>query len=71
MGVDAMDLPLSLVQVYDIVESRYALMQIAAGEQGPGLFLRGLHLSLIHISEPTRPYSISYARFCLKKKKKK
>ena len=26
-------------------------------------------LSLIHISEPTRPYSISYAVFCLKKKK--
>ena len=24
-------------------------------------------LSLIHISEPTRPYSISYAVFCLKK----
>ena len=23
-------------------------------------------LSLIHISEPTRPYSISYAVFCLK-----
>ena len=28
-----------------------------------------LGLSLIHISEPTRPYSISYAVFCLKKKK--
>ena len=27
-----------------------------------------LFLSLIHISEPTRPYSISYAVFCLKKK---
>ena len=27
--------------------------------------------SRIHISEPTRPYSISYAVFCLKKKKKK
>ena len=24
-----------------------------------------LELSLIHISEPTRPYSISYAVFCL------
>eukprot|EP00831_Metopus_contortus_P050435 TRINITY_DN42408_c0_g1_i3.p1 TRINITY_DN42408_c0_g1~~TRINITY_DN42408_c0_g1_i3.p1 ORF type:complete len:153 (-),score=49.77 TRINITY_DN42408_c0_g1_i3:90-548(-) len=30
-----------------------------------------LHLSLIHISEPTRPLYISYAVFCLKKKKKK
>ncbi len=27
-------------------------------------------LSLIHISEPTRPRLISYAVFCLKKKKK-
>ncbi len=26
-------------------------------------------LSLIHISEPTRPLYISYAVFCLKKKK--
>eukprot|EP00658_Telonema_sp_P-2_P016822 TRINITY_DN16513_c0_g1_i1.p2 TRINITY_DN16513_c0_g1~~TRINITY_DN16513_c0_g1_i1.p2 ORF type:complete len:139 (-),score=26.84 TRINITY_DN16513_c0_g1_i1:88-504(-) len=30
-----------------------------------------LVLSLIHISEPTRLLSISYAVFCLKKKKKK
>eukprot|EP00658_Telonema_sp_P-2_P037596 TRINITY_DN27036_c0_g1_i1.p1 TRINITY_DN27036_c0_g1~~TRINITY_DN27036_c0_g1_i1.p1 ORF type:complete len:122 (-),score=27.15 TRINITY_DN27036_c0_g1_i1:133-498(-) len=30
-----------------------------------------LLLSLIHISEPTRLLSISYAVFCLKKKKKK
>ncbi len=29
-----------------------------------------LHLSLIHISEPTRLLSISYAVFCLKQKKK-
>ena len=28
------------------------------------------NLSLIHISEPTRPEPISYAVFCLKKKKK-
>ena len=28
-------------------------------------------LSLIHISEPTRPLYISYAVFCLKKNKKK
>eukprot|EP00658_Telonema_sp_P-2_P029165 TRINITY_DN22229_c0_g1_i2.p1 TRINITY_DN22229_c0_g1~~TRINITY_DN22229_c0_g1_i2.p1 ORF type:complete len:107 (-),score=33.77 TRINITY_DN22229_c0_g1_i2:58-378(-) len=31
----------------------------------------GFDLSLIHISEPTRLLSISYAVFCLKKKKKK
>src|SRR5450759_1763409 len=29
---------------------------------------RSLHLSLIHISEPTRLGMISYAVFCLKKK---
>src|SRR5674476_1479639 len=29
----------------------------------------GYHLSLIHISEPTRQAEISYAVFCLKKKK--
>ena len=28
-----------------------------------------MHLSLIHISEPTRLGMISYAVFCLKKKK--
>eukprot|EP00658_Telonema_sp_P-2_P026933 TRINITY_DN20913_c0_g1_i2.p1 TRINITY_DN20913_c0_g1~~TRINITY_DN20913_c0_g1_i2.p1 ORF type:complete len:1002 (+),score=170.57 TRINITY_DN20913_c0_g1_i2:185-3190(+) len=32
---------------------------------------KGKRLSLIHISEPTRLLSISYAVFCLKKKKKK
>src|SRR5450756_3124408 len=31
---------------------------------------RGSYLSLIHISEPTRLGMISYAVFCLKKKKK-
>ena len=30
-----------------------------------------VNLSLIHISEPTRPRLISYAVFCLKKKKRK
>src|SRR5678815_107701 len=34
------------------------------------LALTGLELSLIHISEPTRLLSISYAVFCLKKKNK-
>src|SRR5678816_2419201 len=40
----------------------------------PGsIFISGrvYDLSLIHISEPTRLLSISYAVFCLKKKKKK
>ena len=30
-------------------------------------FQKVVTLSLIHISEPTRPYEISYAVFCLKK----
>src|SRR5678815_720482 len=34
-----------------------------------GLFIIPMILSLIHISEPTRLLSISYAVFCLKKKK--
>src|SRR5660397_290593 len=33
--------------------------------------IKGMGLSLIHISEPTRLRRISYAVFCLKKKKKK
>eukprot|EP00658_Telonema_sp_P-2_P082338 TRINITY_DN8688_c0_g1_i2.p2 TRINITY_DN8688_c0_g1~~TRINITY_DN8688_c0_g1_i2.p2 ORF type:complete len:220 (-),score=76.71 TRINITY_DN8688_c0_g1_i2:68-727(-) len=33
-------------------------------------WMKGPFLSLIHISEPTRLLSISYAVFCLKKKKK-
>ena len=33
------------------------------------LFHQGTNLSLIHISEPTRQAEISYAVFCLKKKK--
>src|SRR5678816_4611088 len=37
---------------------------------GPN-FTALIGLSLIHISEPTRLLSISYAVFCLKKKKKK
>src|SRR5680860_104819 len=35
-----------------------------------GLSCKECHLSLIHISEPTRRTPISYAVFCLKKKKK-
>src|SRR5674536_152692 len=38
--------------------------------EGPLERAQSLHLSLIHISEPTRLLSISYAVFCLKKKKK-
>src|SRR5450759_4517207 len=37
----------------------------------PGIAHAPIYLSLIHISEPTRLGMISYAVFCLKKKKKK
>ena len=40
-------------------------------EWWPFVLFIGLTLSLIHISEPTRRTPISYAVFCLKKKKKK
>ena len=47
---------------------------IGAGPSGIGMAIAliemGLDLSLIHISEPTRQAEISYAVFCLKKKKK-
>ena len=36
-------------------------------EASPEKIRKGLDLSLIHISEPTRPRLISYAVFCLKK----
>eukprot|EP00826_Nyctotherus_ovalis_P016478 TRINITY_DN14769_c0_g1_i1.p1 TRINITY_DN14769_c0_g1~~TRINITY_DN14769_c0_g1_i1.p1 ORF type:complete len:264 (-),score=40.15 TRINITY_DN14769_c0_g1_i1:2-733(-) len=46
---------------------------ITSKKEGAEWALQALpkQLSLIHISEPTRPLYISYAVFCLKKKKKK
>src|SRR5664279_644109 len=53
--------------------SRYAPEDTDTEEKKMERFLDGLHdemqLSLIHISEPTRRTPISYAVFCLKKKK--
>ena len=40
------------------------------GGSGAGVNIQPVALSLIHISEPTRRTPISYAVFCLKKKKK-
>src|SRR5660398_296089 len=42
---------------------------LASGERCRTRGRGGAHLSLIHISEPTRLRRISYAVFCLKKKK--
>src|SRR5680860_1647423 len=47
--------------------------QSAGADPGPACYGKGgtePTLSLIHISEPTRRTPISYAVFCLKKKKK-
>src|SRR5665213_4190035 len=61
-----------------ILNSRYGIDPIVAGVLVlPGFLLLGAlvyeiyYLSLIHISEPTRQAEISYAVFCLKKKKTK
>jgi len=38
-----------------------------SGSGGMAEVYKAYHLSLIHISEPTRRYAISYAVFCLGK----
>eukprot|EP00658_Telonema_sp_P-2_P006785 TRINITY_DN12564_c0_g1_i1.p1 TRINITY_DN12564_c0_g1~~TRINITY_DN12564_c0_g1_i1.p1 ORF type:complete len:110 (-),score=8.28 TRINITY_DN12564_c0_g1_i1:79-408(-) len=47
------------------IRARRFLLAVVVSILGRGAF----NLSLIHISEPTRLLSISYAVFCLKKKK--
>src|SRR5678815_1301280 len=60
------DLPmLSIVGHPAVINPDMRLRQTALHHDWPIL-----NLSLIHISEPTRLLSISYAVFCLKKKKK-
>ena len=51
----------------------YMHMILNKGECLPEHFsnAKNVYLSLIHISEPTRQAEISYAVFCLKKKKGK
>src|SRR5450756_196457 len=44
--------------------------ELIRARESYGDLLMGQNLSLIHISEPTRLGMISYAVFCLKKKKK-
>eukprot|EP00658_Telonema_sp_P-2_P009033 TRINITY_DN13416_c0_g1_i3.p1 TRINITY_DN13416_c0_g1~~TRINITY_DN13416_c0_g1_i3.p1 ORF type:complete len:105 (-),score=40.51 TRINITY_DN13416_c0_g1_i3:39-353(-) len=62
---------------WDPCGSEYPTCSLSGGKddfEGPCLFHEQIvaqDLSLIHISEPTRLLSISYAVFCLKKKKKK
>ncbi|WP_232806204.1 heme exporter protein CcmD [Salmonella enterica] len=51
--------PLALLALHTVLQRRAILRGVAQ------------QLSLIHISEPTRLRCLSYAVFCLKKKKKK
>ena len=53
----------------DITEARNEYIQAPADAKQ--FRWKDLELSLIHISEPTRRTPISYAVFCLKKKKLK
>ena len=76
---------LSFVRIGAFAVSHAAMMQVVmmlAGAENGGtpniivviignLIVLGMELSLIHISEPTRLGMISYAVFCLKKKKNK
>eukprot|EP00658_Telonema_sp_P-2_P064561 TRINITY_DN53626_c0_g1_i1.p2 TRINITY_DN53626_c0_g1~~TRINITY_DN53626_c0_g1_i1.p2 ORF type:complete len:123 (-),score=51.52 TRINITY_DN53626_c0_g1_i1:62-430(-) len=67
------DLKDSFETGFDLSKMAATLEQSFATLDGSGksLDLRdAMVLSLIHISEPTRLLSISYAVFCLKKKKK-
>ena len=64
-----------LAPVVEIAGQNLTIADQAAIDTGIGGFIdirstnpNGLLLSLIHISEPTRLLSISYAVFCLKKK---
>ncbi|VTU47744.1 hypothetical protein AMBR_DPAELIID_02788 [Lacticaseibacillus rhamnosus] len=60
-----------------LTDAAYAQLQTSdvTAHQSPAIFsyvgIQYQYLSLIHISEPTRPRLISYAVFCLKKKKRK
>ena len=55
----------------DTVDSNSAMIAQSLAAFGHGVAEKVTlgDLSLIHISEPTRPEPISYAVFCLKKKK--
>src|SRR5665213_3748436 len=74
-GVDPIFNPYPNVAECVIVEPAEAFYQNAVvqsiGRPHISVVQGTLELSLIHISEPTRQAEISYAVFCLKKKKNK
>eukprot|EP00831_Metopus_contortus_P041645 TRINITY_DN32722_c0_g1_i1.p1 TRINITY_DN32722_c0_g1~~TRINITY_DN32722_c0_g1_i1.p1 ORF type:complete len:122 (-),score=30.20 TRINITY_DN32722_c0_g1_i1:55-420(-) len=57
------------VQETDLIKWYNAMMDIKEISENTVKSEHLIDLSLIHISEPTRPLYISYAVFCLKKKK--
>ena len=58
-------------KLWTAVASFVSMMIVATGgAENTATQVTALILSLIHISEPTRQAEISYAVFCLKKKKK-
>ena len=60
---------LSLIILVSLIQSpQFDMQGTIIRVNSPSSMVIGL--SLIHISEPTRLLSISYAVFCLKKKKK-
>ena len=58
--------------LHDTIEDTFATYDTIKQEFGDEVadLVDGVTLSLIHISEPTRRYAISYAVFCLKKNSK-
>ena len=59
-------------EVAQAVKKGLKVVKFFPAEQAGGIdMIKAMALSLIHISEPTRRTPISYAVFCLKKKKKK
>src|SRR5450759_5856468 len=69
--LDAVKIPAGSVEIMFIGKRGAEAGKDDMFAQPREVFLEPLHLSLIHISEPTRLGMISYAVFCLKKKKKK
>src|SRR5678816_4190308 len=69
-GMSKRDAQLAARREFGHVSALQEHARDARGGQWVENLARDLKLSLIHISEPTRLLSISYAVFCLKKKKR-
>ncbi len=70
------DLSLDRSRMFEKLKEVHAWVQLdGSHDLGPGPLQSAANqeqsLPLIHISEPTRPERISYAVFCLKKKRKR